>query len=364
MNHSERGSNQANVVWTLRPSLISIVLRPFWWFVLATTISVIIVLIALRTSNLPPEILRGMIFWAIAIMVARLCFETVVWMTTTFTLTRTAISTRRGIVQRTLKEVPLHAAQHLQITRSALQRVGGAGTIAVGTGAGIEVILDWISDPEAVLNSIRSAMEQKRGGRPPVLGLVGSIGAGKSALARELSKLGCVVLDSDAAAKECLTRPAVRQQLVDWFGNSILNAAGEIDRAAMAAIIFNDFAKKEKMTSLVYPLLKADRTQAVAGAPPGTPAIIIDAPLLYEAGVDAECDGVICVDAPRDQRLARVAARGWTPEELLRREQAQLPLEQKKTRSKWFLMNDQDPSRLDAFAAAILQELGRPANSR
>ena len=363
MTPSERSSTQADVVWTLRPSLISIVLRPFWWFVLATCISVMIVVLLSPTVDRLSRIVGAMIVWGIAIFLARLCFETLVWMTTTFTLTRTAISTRRGILQRTYKEVPLHAAQHLQITRSVVQRVGGAGTIAVGTGAGIEVVLDWVSDPEAVLNSIRGTMDQKRGTRPPVLGLVGSIGAGKSTLAREFKKLGCLVLDSDAAAKECLTRPAVRQQLVEWFGISILNPAGEIDRATMAEIIFNDPATKEKMTGLVYPLLKADRTRAVAEAPPQTPAIIIDAPLLYEAGVDAECDGVICVDAPREQRLARVAARGWTPEELLRREHAQLPLEQKKARSKWFLLNDQDPSRLAAFAASILQELGRPANN-
>jgi dephospho-CoA kinase len=61
--------------------------------------------------------------------------------------------------------------------------------------------------------------------------------------------------------------------------------------------------------------------------------VVVDAPLLYEAGVDKECDFVVFVDAPREQRLARVKARGWDEAELDRREKAQLSLQEKRTRA-------------------------------
>jgi len=177
----------------------------------------------------------------------------------------------------------------------------------------------------------------------PVIGLTGGIGAGKSTVARAFGELGCVVSDSDAQARVLLDSPAIVQQLVRWWGPGVMTASGGADRRAIASIVFADPGQRVMLEGLIHPLLKHDRDKLVAecrsaATPP--PAVIIDAPLLLEAGLDAECDAVVFVDTPCDQRLARVAAtRGWDEGELRRREAAQLSLEEKRRRSGYILSN-------------------------
>lgn len=86
--------------------------------------------------------------------------------------------------------------------------------------------------------------------------------------------------------------------------------------------------------------------------------MIVDAPLLFEAGLDAECDAVIFVDAPRAVRLERVRAnRGWSPEELERRESAQLPLQTKRERADYCVVNDGPLADLEASVAGVLRDI-------
>lgn len=180
--------------------------------------------------------------------------------------------------------------------------------------------------------------------RPLVIGLAGGIGAGKSAAAAALADLGCLVSDSDDAAKAELDVPEVRDQLVAWWGEAILAPDGSPDRRAIAAIVFQDSDQRRRLEGLIHPRLKAARASMIErGAALGVPAVVIDAPLLFEAGLDAECDAILFIDAPREARLARVrAARGWDEAELDRREAAQLPLDEKKARSTAVIANTGD----------------------
>ncbi|TVQ53665.1 MAG: dephospho-CoA kinase [Phycisphaerales bacterium] len=182
----------------------------------------------------------------------------------------------------------------------------------------------------------------------PVIGLTGGIGAGKSTVARVLADLGCFVTDSDAAAKAELNEPEVRDQLVAWWGEDILDReSGRPDRSKIAAIVFNDASERKKLEGLIHPRIEAARRAAFASAPAGTKAFVIDAPLLLEAGLDRECDAVIFVDAPDEVRRARVQAdRGWDAAELARREAAQIPLDEKRNRADHIICNDGDPGEL------------------
>ena len=86
--------------------------------------------------------------------------------------------------------------------------------------------------------------------------------------------------------------------------------------------------------------------------------MVIDAPLLFEAGLDAECDAIVFVDAPRGVRVSRVReTRGWDEAELARREKVQLPLDAKRDRSDYEVVNDADPERLRAEARRILDQI-------
>ncbi len=197
---------------------------------------------------------------------------------------------------------------------------------------------------------------------PPTIGLAGGIGAGKSTVARMLADLGCVVVDSDALGREALRDPEIRDRLVAWWGKKVLDRSGQIDRGAVARIVFQAPPERRRLEALVHPWIEARRRAAFAAAPPETPALVIDAPLLLEAGIDRECDAIIFVDAPRGCRLERVRReRGWSEGELARREETQLSLDRKRARAHHVIVNDGD---LDALAAEVSRTLQGILRSR
>lgn len=186
--------------------------------------------------------------------------------------------------------------------------------------------------------------------RMPVIGLAGGIGSGKSTVAGVLERLGCVVSDSDAAARALLDDPTVRGLIVSRWGDEILMPEGGVDRRAVARVVFSDSGERTWLESVVHPRLGIQRQEARRRAQDaGAAGFVIDAPLLFEAGIDVECDAVIFVDCPREERLARVrAGRGWDEAELDRREKAQLPLDEKRRRSDYLVRNADDPAALEA----------------
>lgn len=189
----------------------------------------------------------------------------------------------------------------------------------------------------------------------PIIGLAGGVGAGKSSVAAILAELGCVVCNADELARQALRDPAIRATLVGWWGREVLDEAGQIDRAAVAAIVFDRPEELKRLELVVHPWVQARRQALFREAPADACALVIDAPLLFEAGLDAECDAVIFVDADRVTRLARVAAgRGWDPAELGKREDSQLPLDEKRARSDYVISNNGD---LQALAEQVHRTL-------
>lgn len=194
--------------------------------------------------------------------------------------------------------------------------------------------------------------------RKPIIGLAGGIGSGKSTVARMLGELGCVVADSDATARAALHDPAIRRRIVDRWGADVLDGGGEIDRSKLAGIVFADSTQRKALETIMHPWIEARRRELFAAAPGDAPALVIDAPLLFEAGLDAECDTVIFVDAPREVRLERVkAARGWDEAELKRREESQLPLDEKRRRADDILINNGDVGELHELVCRALRRI-------
>ncbi len=189
--------------------------------------------------------------------------------------------------------------------------------------------------------SVQENLNHDASARPVIIGVVGGVGAGKSAVAACLERLGCVVIDSDARAKAKLNHPAVKAKLVSWWGDDVLGVDGRLDREWIASIVFQDAAERRRLEELIHPMLTDDRAATIAdSAATGAPGVVIDAPLLMEAGLDADCDAVIFVDAPRDVRLRRVSeGRAWDASELDRRESAQFSLEKKRERADYVVVN-------------------------
>ena len=194
----------------------------------------------------------------------------------------------------------------------------------------------------------------------PIIGLCGGVGAGKSRVAEEFARQGCLVIDSDRVNHELLRRPDVVATLRQWWGDGILGPDGLPDRRRIAEIVFADPVQKQRLEALMYPLidalrgsmiLKVDEDRAVK-------AIILDSPLLFESNLDRHCDAIVFVDAHRSHRLQRLQqTRGWSAAQLAAREQWQLPLAEKRSRSDFRVDNDGPPDRLPPQVHDILDRV-------
>ena len=196
----------------------------------------------------------------------------------------------------------------------------------------------------------------------PVIGLVGGIGSGKSTVAKAFADLGCVVSDSDKSGAQALQAPTVVKELVSWWGDEVLDETGRVDRKKVAKIVFQDADTRSKLEGLIHPMIHQDRRQLIEKArnDGGIRAVIVDAPLLYEAGVDSECDAVVFVQTPKRMRVQRVSeGRGWDESELDRREKAQMGLEQKRNRADYVVANGGPIDELPAQVSQILEEIER-----
>ncbi len=192
------------------------------------------------------------------------------------------------------------------------------------------------------------------------IGLIGGVASGKSAVARVLAERGAVILDADRVGHEVLRDPAVIQQLVARWGSRILNEQGEVNRSAVAKIVFAPGNERERqfLNSLSHPQIAVRLAgQLDELRQTNSPAAVLDAALLLEAGWDHLCDEIIYVDVPRELRLARARSRGWDDAELAKREATQLPLEEKKRRATIVIDNGGAMTSLEQQVNALWRKL-------
>jgi dephospho-CoA kinase len=145
------------------------------------------------------------------------------------------------------------------------------------------------------------------------VGLTGGIGAGKSEVTRRLAELGAVVIDADLLARE-VVGPGTNglDEVVRHFGVGVLTPLGDLDRAALAARVFDDADERSVLESIIHPRVRSRAAEIEATADPD--AVVVHAiPLLVETGQAASFDVVIVVEAPRVDRLRRLLVdRGMT----------------------------------------------------
>jgi dephospho-CoA kinase len=193
-----------------------------------------------------------------------------------------------------------------------------------------------------------------------VVGVIGSIGSGKSRVAELLARRGGRVISGDEAGHEALAQPDLQARIVARFGIGVLDAIGAIDRRKLGAIVFASANDRKALEEIVFPWIRERLAGRIADAlvDPAVTLVVLDAAVLIEAGWDDRCDRIVFVDAPRRLRLDRVARqRGWTAADLAAREQAQLPLEVKTAHSDFLLTNDGTEQDLARRVDRVLEEL-------
>ena len=157
-----------------------------------------------------------------------------------------------------------------------------------------------------------------------IVGLTGGIGSGKSTVARLLARHGAVIVDSDAIAREVVApgTPGLAE-VVDAFGEGVLQADGSLDRPGLGRIVFADPAALRKLEAITHPRIQAESARLIAAAEAaGAPLLVHDIPLLVENGLPETFEEVLVVEAPDEVRLERLAGRGLPRDQALERMQA------------------------------------------
>lgn len=162
------------------------------------------------------------------------------------------------------------------------------------------------------------------------VGLTGGVASGKSTVSAMLAELGAVVIDADALARDVVQRgtPGL-DAVVAEFGTGLLTPDGDLDRAAMGALVFGDAAARKRLEAIVHPLV-FERMVALEAAADDDDLVVHDIPLLAEGGRGDTFDAVIVVDCPPKLQVARMLTeRGWTLEDAESRIAAQATREER-----------------------------------
>ena len=191
-----------------------------------------------------------------------------------------------------------------------------------------------------------------------VIGLCGGIGSGKSTVARLFAESGAAVIDADRIAHEVLRDEDVKRAIGERWGAEVIGPDGEIDRVSLGGKVFAEDADAQELNDLVHPRIRERMGRELAAAGRRGGVIVIDAPLLLEAGLGEWCDALVFVEAPKAAREGRVRRRhGWTPEDLARREARQMDPEAKHAGCDFTIDNGGALSRTGAVVRELYEQL-------
>ena len=190
--------------------------------------------------------------------------------------------------------------------------------------------------------------------RPIAVAITGGIGAGKSEALRAFARHGAATVSSDEIVHHLLRRDDVRDAVVARMGHGIVAPDGEIDRGALADVVFNDRDALAWLEATLHPLVSAEylRWREQLAALPDAPAVCVtEVPLLYETGGDARFDKVVVVTAPTKLRRARSEVAG------AEREARFIDDREKVGRADYSYRNTGTMEELDAFVASVMRDL-------
>ena len=193
--------------------------------------------------------------------------------------------------------------------------------------------------------------------RPLAVAITGGIGAGKSEALAAFGRQGAATVSSDEIVHRLLREDeGVRKALLDRFGDRILDEAGQLDRSAIAEIVFPEPEALQSLEQLLHPLVAReylDWREALAGLRNPPAVCATEVPLLYEVGADERFDAVVLITAPAQLRIAR------TDVPVEQRSDRLIPDEEKAKRADFVYRNTGSLEDLDGFVSSVLDNLRR-----
>lgn len=197
--------------------------------------------------------------------------------------------------------------------------------------------------------------------RSIIIGLTGMSGAGKSTACRLFSELGYDVIDCDKVSRDVVEkgRPALRE-IADEFGREYINEGGTLNRRKLGSLVFSDSDKRLKLNSIIYPYIIDEVMRTVNHlVDNGSDRILIDAPTLFESGLDSACDYIVSVVADIDDCIGRITARdNITEKQAKDRLSSQFSAEFYDERSDYCVKNDGSVDDLKRKIREISERLG------
>ena len=193
-----------------------------------------------------------------------------------------------------------------------------------------------------------------------VVGLTGGIGSGKSTVAAMLGALGAFVVDCDGLGRQVIEPDGRAYALVvDRFGPGIVRDDGQIDRGALAAIVFRDERELAALNAISHPAIDAEIADRIADAPTDQ-LVVLDMAVLVETDLGAgQYDTVVVVEAPLEVRLARLEQRGMTEADARARIASQATDDQRREAADYVIDNGGDIDDLREEVATLWDALTR-----
>jgi len=201
-----------------------------------------------------------------------------------------------------------------------------------------------------------------------IVGLTGGIATGKSTVTEVFRKRGASVFDFDVGAREVVEpdTPAWKD-IVEYFGESILNDDRSLDRAKIADIVFPDPEERKKLVGFIYPRLFEVYSRWLSEVEQNDPhaLVLADTPMLFEAHLEGMFDKILVVYAPREQQIRRLAERdGLSPDAIQARLDAQMPTEEKVERADYVIRNCNSIEDVEREANNLVDELQKLAKQK
>lgn len=194
-----------------------------------------------------------------------------------------------------------------------------------------------------------------------LVGLTGAIGSGKSSVARFLTELGAFVIDADEVARKVTEDdPVTRTKIVTEFGKEFFRHDGTLDRRALGRYVFANPGARKILNAIVHPrtIEMIDTQIQECRQSNRWPLVVVEAPLIFEVGLEQKYRPIIVVDAPVDLIMARVNKRdGLGDEEIMNRLRSQMDPKEKVARADYVLKNDRSLEHLRQQVVKLYQHL-------
>ena len=173
-----------------------------------------------------------------------------------------------------------------------------------------------------------------------IIGILGGVASGKSAVAARLKELGAAVLDADIVAHEVLTEATTKAAIRERFGNGVFDG-DDVNRSALARVVFADTNQGRSaladLEAIMHPRIGQRLQKKIQEI--DAEIVVLDAAVMMKAGWHQLCDVLLFVEVAPEVRVQRSLARGWSEEEVATREAKQTPVAQKRAAADFIIDN-------------------------